>query len=126
MTKEHLNKMEYRFWGVTQHILKDNAVFNDSLLAFDLKTEIASCPQGYYHLISKQKDRENITGQYLYRMSHPLGEYVLKKACSLTTPPAMITFNISGHPVHISVVEQLKGKSGWLVLTKFTIEVLKG
>ncbi len=122
MTKEHLTKMEYRFWGVTQYILNTRAVFNESLLSFDLKTETASCQPGCYHLISKNKDKENIAGQYLYRMSHPLGEYILENALKLHTPPAMLTFDISGHPVHISVVEQLKGKSGWLIVTKFTIE----
>ncbi|HQB28416.1 MAG TPA: SNF2-related protein [Paludibacter sp.] len=122
MTKEYLNKMEKRFWSVTRHILNGRAEFNDPLLQFNLKKETASCPAGCYQLISKQKDKKNIEGYYLYRMSHPLGEHVLETARGINTPPAEITFDISHHPVHISVIEQLKGKSGWLILTKLTIK----
>ncbi|OPY18446.1 MAG: RNA polymerase-associated protein RapA [Syntrophus sp. PtaB.Bin075] len=121
MTREHLSKMERRFWAVTRHTLGGRADFDDALLQFNLRQETATCPPGCYQLISKQKDKKNIAGYYLYRMSHPLGEHVLETACKLKTPPAKLTFDISNHPVKISVIEQLKGKSGWLILVKLTI-----
>lgn len=121
-TREHLGQMERRFWAVTRNILDGRADFNDSVLAFDLRKETASSPQGHYRLISKQKDKKNIEGYFLYRMSHPLGEHVLDSARKKDTPVAEATFDVSHNPVRISVVEQLKGKSGWLILSKLTIK----
>jgi hypothetical protein len=121
-TREHLGQMERRFWAVTRNILEGQAEFNDDILAFDLQKETASCPSGRYRLISKQKDKKNIEGYFLYRMSHPLGEHVLNVARSKDTPIAELTFDISSHPVRISVIDQIKGKSGWLILSKMTIK----
>lgn len=121
-TREHLGQMERRFWAVTRNILDGRADFNDSALAFDLKKETVSCPAGRYQLISKQKDKKNIEGYFLYRMSHPLGEHVLDSARKKNTPVAEATFDVSHNPVRISAVEQLKGKNGWLVLSKLTIK----
>ncbi len=121
-TREHLGQMERRFWGVTRNILDTKADFNDKELAFNLKNEMANCQPGCYQLISKRKDKKNIEGHFLYRMSHPLGEHVLDTARKKESPIAELTFDISKHPVRISVVEDLKGKSGWLILSKLTIK----
>lgn len=75
---------------------------------------------GRYQLISKS--RENIAGEYLYRLSHPLGEYVTSMGKALPTPAAEVRFNITDHPVKISLVERLKGKSGALTLTRLVID----
>ncbi len=122
LTKEHLGKMEQRFWAVTQQALSGAADFDDAALAFDLKKETGSCPPGHYRLISKQKDKKNIEGYFLYRMSHPLGEFVLDTARKRETPVAELTFDVTHHPVRLSLIEQLKGKTGWLILTKLTIQ----
>ena len=122
LTREHLGRMEHRFWAVTRNILNGRADFNDASLLLDLKKETVSCPAGRYQMISKHKDKKNIEGYFLYRMSHPLGEHVLDAAQKQDTPIAELTFDVSGHPVRISAVEQLKGKSGWLILSKLTIK----
>src|SRR5690606_27184689 len=59
---------------------------------------------------------------FLYRLSHPLGEYVIDSAKRLSPPPAQVTFDITHHPTRISVVEALKGCSGWLILQLLTID----
>ena len=38
------------------------------------------------------------------------------------TPVAKVEFDITHHPTRISVVEELKGKSGWLVLQRLAID----
>ncbi len=75
---------------------------------------------GTYHLISK--DRENVPGRYLYRLSHPLGEHVIDISLAQDLPVQTVEFDISNHPTRISVVEELKGKSGWMKLSKLTID----
>jgi len=71
-------------------------------------------------LISKTRKPDERA--YLYRLSHPLGEYVLDSGIEQKTPPAEIIFNISQHPVKISVVEDLCGEGGYLVLSKLSVK----
>ncbi len=66
--------------------------------------------------------QENIPGEYLYRLSHPLGEHVLSEAKERPCPPAEVVFDISGNVTRIAVVERLKGRSGWLSLQRLHIE----
>ncbi|ADV63938.1 SNF2-related protein [Isosphaera pallida ATCC 43644] len=123
-TQAQLDRVGQRFWSVTRFMLNDRAAFDDTALVFDLhhppKPEI---PTGRYHLISKMQPRiEAGSDQFLYRLSHPLGEYVVGTAKTLATPPAQITFDVSDHPRRLHVVEALRGKAGYLILTRLVIE----
>lgn len=118
-TRHQLDRFSRLFWAVTKIVLNQQALFDDEELAFDLKTPPTAVPQGRYHLISKS--RHNIEGAFLYRLSHPLGEYVLDSALQQATPAAMLCFNISSHPTKIAMVEALKGHSGVLALERLTI-----
>ncbi|MDA3896980.1 MAG: SNF2-related protein [Desulfobacteraceae bacterium] len=119
--QDRLDRIGRMFWTITRFILDSHALFIDSDLAFNLNdppnTEFRS---GKYYMISKQRD--NIAGEFLYRLSHPLGEYVITQATDMHCPPAEIMFDISSHPVRISLVEQLKGKCGWLYLQHLCID----
>jgi hypothetical protein len=90
-------------------------------LTFDLRAPVeVEVPQGRYQLISKTAP--NIEGEFLYRLSHPLGEYVIDAGKRAATPAAHVTFDISGHPTRIAAIEELQGRSGWLTLQHLTIE----
>ncbi|NTU58465.1 MAG: DEAD/DEAH box helicase [Chlorobiaceae bacterium] len=130
--KAQLDRFSQRFWSLTRFMLNGQAQFYEDLLAFDL--ERTPCPEilnGRYHLISKSGPRA-LTGddeasndeqsRYLYRLSHPLGEHVIERAKALPTAPAEIVFDISGHPARIHSVEALRGKNGFLVLTRLLVE----
>ena len=120
-TMDYLNKMERRFWGVTENVLKDKAQFDRTDLSFKLMEQPAqNIPIGTYHIISKNKP--NIDGMFLYRISHPLGEHVLAKAKNRETPQAELVFNISDHPTKITVIDDLKGKQGYMILSKLTVK----
>src|SRR5680860_25432 len=126
--KAQLDRMGQRFWHVTQHRLDGHAEGDDANLAFDLREPPApEIRPGRYHLISKTRSGEMATptpdyGYFLYRLSHPLGEHVIESAKAQDTPPAHLRFDITGHPGRIALVEALKGKSGYLTLTRLTIE----
>jgi hypothetical protein len=120
-TRTTLDRVSNEFWTLTRFILADHAAFNDQALRFTLK--VAPRPDiccGEYHLISKAE--ENVDGNFLYRLSHPLGEHVIAQGQSLPTPTAELAFSISEHPVRITLVEKLKGKQGALILTMLTID----
>lgn len=127
-TKAQLDKFSKRFWSVTQFMLRDQARFDNENLAFDIaKPPAQSIPAGRYHLISKSgpksiaKDDPDY-GTYLYRLSHPLGEYVIDQAKALDTPVAKVIFNVSQHPTRLHLVESLRGKRGYLTLTALAID----
>jgi len=131
-TQAQLDRFSKRFWAVTHHILEDCAQFNDTQLTFDLNTPPKSnIAAGCYHLISKTQPvnatsgtaaaREDY-GSFLYRLSHPLGEYVIDTGKTLNTPATHLTFDVSNHPARLHVIEALRGKRGFLVLNKLAIE----
>ncbi len=119
--RERLDRMSEMFWMLTRYILQRNARFDDATLTFDLtNSPLPGVKPGNYRLISKQ--HENVAGEFLYRLSHPLGEYVLHAGKTCDTPTARVRFDISGHPARIAVVEGLRGRSGWLVLQHLRID----
>ncbi|MDP2822116.1 MAG: SNF2-related protein [Sulfuritalea sp.] len=132
--KAQLDRFGQRFWLLTRFMLDGRARFDDDALAFDLERppckEIAT---GRYHLISKshprlgRTDDEDSDGgeersRFLYRLSHPLGEHVVENAKVIATPPAKIVFDVSHHPTRLHAVEALRGKSGFLTLTRLAVE----
>lgn len=127
-TQAHLDRVGRRFWALTSFILKPYATFHDSVLAFDLHTRpYAGARLGRYHLISKNEpagagEESSSRDAFLYRLSHPLGEWVINEAKRLDTPIARLEFDVSNHPAHVSVVEGLKGKHGFLLLQHLAIE----
>jgi hypothetical protein len=126
--KAQLDRFGQRFWSVTRFMLDSRARFDDDALAFDLdRPPRNDIPTGRYHLISKAHPRadEHVGEErsaFLYRLSHPLGEHVVESAKALETPPAQIIFDVTHHPTHIHVVEALRGKSGYLTLTRLVID----
>lgn len=119
--REQLDYVGRLFWSLTHYMLRDVATFDDRALAFDLHTSPRpDLLHGRYRLISK--NHANADGAFLYRLSHPLGAFVLEGGRQCATPPAHVTFDSSRHPTRISAIEALRGQTGWLVLQSLTIE----
>ena len=129
--KAQLDRFGQRFWSLTRFMLDGRARFNDAELAFDLeRPPSAEIATGRYHLISKSTPKAAQGGddggeersQFLYRLSHPLGEHVVESAKTLVTPAAQLVFDVSHHPARIHAVEALRGKSGFVTLTRLVVE----
>lgn len=119
--RQQLDRVGMMFWRLTRVILDGRARFNEPELTFDLvQPPREDIPPGTYHMISKE--RENVPGVFLYRLSHPLGEYVVQAGKNLPTGLAHVRFNISDRPTRIALVENLKGRSGWLHLQRLVID----
>jgi len=120
-TKEQLDRVGRIFWALTGYMLRDHATFLADALAFHLHTPPRpDLKVGDYHLISKTEP--NVAGEFLYRLTHPLGEYVLDNGKLCPTPVATVAFDISSHVGRITAIEALRGQSGWLTLQKLTVE----
>jgi len=119
--RERLDRIGRMFWRTTRHVLDVRARFHDADLSFDLdEPPIPAAHPGRYHLVSKQQD--NVPGEFLYRLSHPLGEHVISDAAQRDCPPAEVSFDISAHDTRIALVEKLQGQTGWLRLQHLRIE----
>ena len=125
--RAQLDRVGQRFWGLTRFMLSRNAAFDDDTLSFTLTSPpTTGIPTGRYHLISKSGPRaDDATSSdedgILYRLSHPLGEHVLNAGKGLDTPSTAVTFDISGRSVREPLVERLRGKAGYLRLSRLAI-----
>lgn len=119
--RDQLDRIGRMFWALTRFELREQATFDDETLGFTLTSSpIDTARPGDYLMISK--GRANIPGEFLYRLNHPLGEFVVSQGRGHQCPVANITFDVTNHPTKISVVEAIKGKSGWLHLQHLRID----
>jgi len=116
-----LDKISRLFWQSTKYILGKFAKFYDHNLSFDLtKSPILNAPSGKYQLIRKgERIPENT---FIYRLTHPLGEFVLDNAKGLPTPKQLIQFDYSQYGQKVSLLDQLKGQHGWLSITVLRLD----
>jgi hypothetical protein len=125
--KAQLDRVGQRFWVLTQFILAERALFDDAALAFDLdRPPHEGIGAGRYHLISKSQPHADAGGEdvsrFLYRLSHPLGQYVMYDGKGLHTPPSCLIFDSTNHPTRLHMIEALRGKSGFLTLARLQID----
>ena len=121
--KEYLDRYTRYFWAISKFELKDFADFDDEENSLRLRTCVGPVAPCKLLLVKQNEDQ---TGNEIYRMNHPLGQYVLEQALAEKTGQGKIVFDISNHTGYkLSQVEQLKGKSGYLELSKFTVTSLE-
>ncbi len=134
-TRTHLDRFSRRFWDLSQHVLQGKVWFDNERLSFDLKpprpAELPNeVPTGRYHLISRNQpvDPNSLAANdpsldgHTYRLSHPLGEWVIKNAQTADTPLQRLVFDTQKNEARITLVEQLRGQSGVLTLQKLTVD----
>ena len=118
-----LDKLGRWFWAVTRYALNDNARFDDQAHAFSLSQPpqaIASlAPVGRYQLIRGAAQPDMLA--HAYRLSHPLGEWSITTSLNAPTPPATLKLDYAKYGTRVSVVENLRGKAGWLQLTRLEV-----
>lgn len=134
-TRTHLDRFSRRFWNLSQHVLKGKVWFDNERLCFELKPPLpadlpADVPTGRYHLISRNQPADpnslavndpSLDG-HTYRLSHPLGEWVVQHAQATETPLKRLVFDTQKNEARITVVDQLKGQSGFLTLQKLSVD----
>jgi ERCC4-related helicase len=116
--REQLDRTTFYFWELSKIVLADTSEFDD--LAFNLyKSPLVEVPPGKYYL-KTQKDQD-VSNEYLYRLTHPLGEYVLSKGRALPNLQAHIYFDLTNHTHNISMLNKFKRQSGWILLKHLQI-----
>jgi SNF2 family DNA or RNA helicase len=121
--EQRLDKLSRWFWLLTQYILANKAEFNHSVHSFDIPYTIAEAPPGRYQLIRANGEKAAIEQHsHTYRLSHPLGEYVVEQGRTLATPVEELIFDYTSHIGKVAMAEHLQGQSGWMALNLLRIE----
>lgn len=117
-TKAHLNQYEQMLMRLTRYELSNHARFLS-----DASFELYTSPR--HEVIPGRYELPRRSGEaHYYRLAHPLAHYVLEQAQAHNTPTAVLTFNYTQAPNKITALEQLPLKSGWLCLSRLTVESL--
>lgn len=114
-----LDKIGRWFWGVTRYALQGKAEFDEKSYAFSLANPPQGIAPGRYQLIRGAAQPDMLA--HAYRLSHPLGEWSIQVSLDAPTPVATLKLDYGKHGARVSVVERLRGKSGWLTLTRLEI-----
>lgn len=124
------NRYERMLLDVTRSELGECAEFDDA--GFNLKrlpTNLLlsssggggggeGIPLGRYELPRRSGDA------HLYRVGHPLAEWVTRAAKQRSLPIARLSFDYQRYGVPVSTLKPYRGKSGWLTVQMLTVEAL--
>ena len=121
---ETRDRYERMFMDLTRLELNEHATF-DGDGAFEL-TSLPSAelrdkaPLGRYELPRRSGEA------HLYRLGHPLGEFVLEQAKTRPLPPAKLVFDYDAYSKRLTTLEPLRGAGGWLAAELLTVDSLGG
>lgn len=119
--EDQLDRISRLFWAITQYALHSHADFDPTHLSFILKTSPRlQIEVGNYQLLRKGESLPEHA--HVYRLTHPLGQYVIELARNLDTPIAHLTLHYTGHQPKISALQPWVGQSGWLAVSVLTLE----
>ena len=119
-SREFLDKHETWLWEITKLVLKDKAVFEPQVYIFNLQEipfGLNDIPLGPY------KMGNNIKDSHIYRPNHPLAEKVINTVIEKNTDKKKLVFHYNDPSApKVSILESFIGKTGFLRLTKMTVE----
>lgn len=126
--KLHAAKEKSEFWrsrfdellmNLTRHELDGRAEFvsDDAFRLVSLPDGVAA-PLGLYELPRRSGEA------HTYRLGHDLAEHVLGRALSRDLPVREASFDYTGFPGKVTLLESLSGQRGWLSFSLSTVEAL--
>ena len=118
-----LDKLGRWFWGVTCFALDGRARFDAESYAFSLIKPPAGIAPGRYQLIRGAVQPDMLA--HAYRLNHPLGEWSVEASLKAATPVAILKLDYEKHGARVSVIEKLRGKSGWLTLARIEVNAFE-
>jgi ERCC4-related helicase len=121
-TELYLQHFERQLMRLAAHELSGAAIFLDGssfqLDALPSWIGDRTIPIGLYELPRRSGEA------HFFRVNHPLGEALIAQALQRELSDAEVIFDYSTHEGRISIVEPLKGKSGWMKAELLSINAL--
>lgn len=128
-SSDYLSKFENWLWQITKYYLQPFATFDNSENSFVLTQnpfagenihkgpyKVGKKNIGEKHEVEEQNYNEN-----LYRVGHPLAQKVIARCKEENLTLNELEFNLSTADKKISILENLKGKQGWLQVKQVSI-----
>lgn len=114
------SKYERMLMDLTRAELADCATFDDDGFVLQSAPEAAldGIDLGRYELPRRSGDA------HLYRIGHPLAEWVTGQAKSRTLPMVNLVFDYGAYGSQISTLKNYRGMSGWLAVSLISVEAL--
>jgi ERCC4-related helicase len=121
-SQEYISKYEQLLWDVTQFSISDKAAFSSKGFSFHLTGQPypdAKFPVGSYKL-----GKPN-TKDHVYRIGHPLAQKILEASKQIESKAGTLVFNLTGYEGTIAILNDWKGKSGWLKAISISVETFE-
>lgn len=121
-SRDYLDRFEERLWRLTQFLLKPYARFEEREYSFTLERNPfpgETIHRGPYRM------GKNVEDANTYRVGHPLAQRLLAQAKALPVQSGDVVFRYPESGKHISILQPLKGKSGWLMCVHVTLTALE-
>ena len=118
-TISSLSQRERFLMGLTRFELTEEVEFDPQLPRFRYFGQNAK--SGWYNLDWKQAE---IRGEHFYRQNHPLAVQLIEEGIARKLPVMNLVLDYSGYASKISVLEPIVGESGWLEVSKLTVDAI--
>lgn len=109
-----LSEYEKYFWQLTKAILANDATFNDNKYFFQLN--------GSENIYAYTKDA--LHDCIIYNYDTEMGKNVLALASNIDDVYGLIEFNKTMYPYKVSVLDNLVGKHGYMLIKKVNIQAI--
>ncbi len=130
-TKQQLDRYEDWLWALTATELNGDATFDIDGHRFTLQsvpiglasTEVAI---GRYRLQPPQERErdQGLDADFHYRPAHPLAECLISRAKDRSLPSCELLLDYTSRGAKVSLVERMRGQSGWLRIEQLTVTSL--
>ncbi len=116
-TLESLGERERWLLELTRTELNGHARFEPERPRFQYTGPLAR--EGWYHFDWKEAEKN---GDTFYRQDHSLASHVIQQAIARQLPTATLRLDYAGHGQVVSILKPYVGTSGWLELSKLTVQ----
>ncbi|MEX5283381.1 MAG: SNF2-related protein [Nitrospiraceae bacterium] len=121
-SRDYLDRFEERLWRLTRYLLAPYARFEEREYSFTLERNPfpgETIHPGPYRM------GKNVEDANTYRVGHPLAQRLLAQAKALPIQSSEVIFRYPESGKHISILQPIKGKSGWLMCMHMTLTALE-
>ena len=130
-TRQRLDRYEDWLWALTATELDGHADFDVANHRFTLNRlpdvpAAAGIALGHYRLQPPQQHERDgrQDGDFHYRPGHPLAESLIAHAKARSLPPRELHLDYARRGARVTLVERLRGQSGWLRAEQLTVASL--
>jgi len=117
---EYRQSYERMLMDLTRVELSDCADFDEGgfTLLRQPSTNLSSVEVGRYELPRRSGE------SHLYRVTHPLAEWVIQQAKTRQLPTERLVFDYDGYGTQLSTLKTYRGQTGWLTVCLISVDTL--